>query len=224
MAVQQTWDSLAQFIASQHSREGAKEDRALYLELANEALGILAEQIGPLEVAWNNAAGGGLTLTGLQADLPIECIEVLRVEWDGTHNKLPFRSQAWLDREKPGWRDDIGEPQYHTRTGTVLLLDSTPVLDATGKLVVRGTSYLPPISPVPGAVNPLIHLPTQGQRALTYYVLAHLPPTPTRDEKGNEVINPASIGRAQFYDTRWQTSAKATVTALARRKYEPFTY
>ena len=159
--------------------------------------------------------GGALTLTGASCLLPEDCYGLDRVEWEDRDRELPFRSVKWLDTYQPGWREDRGEPSYHTRTGRYLLLNSTPLEAATGKLIVRGWGALPDFSDDPLDENPLQWFQSDYQLLPAYYVLAELPADPQ---------NALQSLRAQKYAAYWKSGVAELTAAVAARAAERYGY
>jgi hypothetical protein len=208
---QQTWTNISDYVSRYWQRDAGTPDRAFYRTLAQEALAELAEG-RVYETSWSNAALGGLTLTDATTPLPIDLIDITAVEWDGCDAPLYYQSEAWLDENEPGWREATGEPQYYTTNQHELILDAIPS-NATGKLVVRGRSYLPAFSDTGGATNPLTIIPFGRQLAIAYYILANLPPEDDKQMMLNE-----------RFAVKWE-KAKAQILAVGMaRMYEPFRY
>ena len=212
-----TWtDNLYPFLRDLIEQEGAKPNVSTLRLLANQGLRIISRRTGLYEQAWSNATpGGALTLVGASCLLPEDCYRVDRVEWGNSDTELPYRSTRWLDTYQPGWREDHGEPSYHTRTGRYLLLSSIPVASPSGKLIVRGAGALPDFSDDPLEENPLQWFQSDYQLLPAYYVLAELPADPQ---------NPKQALRSQKYAAYWQAGLAELTAAVAARATERFEY
>jgi len=212
MATQVTWADIAEYVTDELKHEKSRPNRAHYLRLGNEAIQAISELGFVYETAWDND-NGDLTLSSATATLPIECIEVTAVEWDGDDHPLPFKTVAWLDDNESGWRTATGEPSYYTIEGHQLVLDSIPSGTTTGKLVVRGKGSLTDF--VDGGTNPLAYLPANIQLAPAHYILANLP-------VDNE--DQTSVARQQKHERKWDRYEARMKAVIDGRKHEPFRY
>lgn len=216
MATQLTWADIADFVTEIHAKEGAKPNRSLYRTLGNQALAIISDMARPYHKSWSNAEDGDLTLTDNTVTLPIDCIEVYRVEWDGDENDLEYKMEEWLDENASGWRDDTGSnPAYYTKNGHQIMLDCAPTGTTTGLLTVRGQAYLPEFSDEEDAENPLAFLPLGYQLMPAYYVLANLPFDPQ---------SPVEVARQARYEAMWERDLARLVGAVTTRKYQAVEY
>lgn len=178
---QRTWQTIAEYLTEFDKREGAEPVRSLYLTLGNQALAIISRK-GVYRKTWDNSSGGELTLTSATCPLPIDLLERLAVEYDGSDEPLEFATVEQLDHPdsgEPGWRTTTGDPDKYTIEGQNLVLNSIPS-NATGKLVLRGTATLPEFSDTAGATNPLIYLPYEFQLLPAQYIISELPVTPAQ--------------------------------------------
>jgi hypothetical protein len=211
---QQVWADIMALVSQYWPDESANPNRDTLRLLANAALAELAEDGDIYETSWSNAVSGGLTLTSATTPLPIDLISISRVEWDGTDNPLPYKTAEWLDEWEAGWRIRTGDPCHYMRNGHELTLDAIPS-NATGKLVVRGTSYLPAFSDSEGATNPLTILPYGRQLAIAYYILARRPHDPA-----NEV----EVARHMEFGQLWQEQKAACLKTANKRKLQRFRF
>jgi len=214
MATQLTWDDVFEYVSNAIQRESARPSKNVCRIIANVGLGKISSAI-EWDNSWSNGVGGGLTLTGYTAPLPIDCLRVDGVEWDGSHNPLGRKTEGQLDYELPGWRDRAGEPAYHVVTAKNVLLSSTPAAPTTGKLVVRGVGLMPDFPEIGADPNPLIWLPAHLQIAPAYFVLAELEYDPD---------SPLEAARHDKYDKRWNAAFPEIVDVLRARRYEKHTF
>jgi hypothetical protein len=229
MATQLTWSDIAKYVASVITAEGAEPSYDFIRTLGNQSLGVISEHIGPITTYWDNSATD-LTITDNYATLPIDCISVDSVEWDGDDNPITRTTEAQLDFEEPGWRSETGDPDKYAIAGNILLLNCAPS-NATGKLVVRGKRSLPDFSDTAGATNPLTYLPSSLQLIPAYYIIAMhpvVPVAPTDDSV--EAITYARQQTQRRYETRdryeamWQRGLDQLQVVNNRRRNAPFTY
>ena len=179
MATQRTWRHISIYCGEFDTREGAEPNHELYRILGDQALAELAERLDLRETTWTSTAEGGLTLTSGVCPLPIDLVKLKRVEWDGSDNPLDRTTIEWLDEHEPGWREQSGDPDKYAVEGNSIRVNSTST-DTSGKLVVRGTTYLPEFSDVDGT-NPLTYLPWGHQLLpVAEYIVGHLPVMPAK--------------------------------------------
>lgn len=169
-AAQVTWEDI--FTLVQEARDAAGASRlniSSYRVHAWQRLAEVFRATKAYETSWDNASGGDLTLTTYIAPLPVDCLLVTRVEWDGSDTPLEIVSEEDLDYDEPGWRDETGgDPTKCVITGRRLLLNTTPDSPVTGKLVVRGYG-------VPSDSDILSYLPVDGPRHLATGILSLCP-------------------------------------------------
>jgi len=217
---QLTWKDIVDFITSVHTKEQARPNPGLYRILARQAIGIISARSRIYTRAWSNATGGRLVLSGNTCAIPIECLEITRVEWDGVDNPLDRNTEEILDEREPGWRDATGEPSAFALTGADLWLNATPSPPVVGKLVVRGISHLPDFSQREDTgeglePNPLSWLPAHLQLSPAYYVLAELPADPEIKLEAARVIK---------YSALWEKALAELEGSANRRRLAEFEY
>jgi hypothetical protein len=214
-----TWTDIAAFVSEVYSKEGARPNIDFFKTLANECLDKISELTGGYFTSWSNAGGGDLTLTGAVCPLPIDCLEVTSVEWNGDDNVLERTEYSTLDSDaegsERGWRSLSGTPDKFIVDGRNLVLNSIPSGTVTGMLVVRGQGMYPPFSDAAEAVNPLSLIPATIELLPAHYILSELPIDPN---------NPASVVRQQRYERKVNEGMAKAKNALNRRQYERFVY
>ncbi len=209
MATQLTWEDIAKFVEEVHAKEGAERvDRAHYRALFRRCVGEIFRRTEAYDTAWSNGAGGSLMLVGNECALPIDCVRVVRVEWDGDDNPLEMKSEAQLDAEEAGWRSATGTPSACCVTGRRLLLNAAPSGDTTGKLAVRGAA-------IPDEEEALQHLPVDLQWAPADYLLAKLPVDPS---------NARSVARQQWHEVQWREQRERLLTGVRSRAMRRYGY
>jgi hypothetical protein len=198
--------------------EGAKYNRALVLLLANQALRTISSETKFYESSW--VSGTTLTLTGNTAAVPTDCIAITAVEYDGNDNPLTKYTTEDLDRNKPGWRDDTGEPTGYALTPTSIILTSAPTSPGA-KLVVRGIAKLADFSDAPDAVNPLSFIPAEFQLLPAYYVLGMLPITTADRIKSGKAAEELQlmIDRRNTHAAMWDDGIKKLREIAEKRKF-----
>lgn len=204
---QVTWKHILAFVTEVHTKEGAKPNPSHYQSLFRECLAHLFRVTEAYRASWTNAAGDVLSLSEYTVLLPIDCLKVTRVEWNGTDNELGRSSVEELDYLVPGWRTATGEPSYYAIESPNLILDSSPS-DAVGKLVARGFGY-------PGDDEALTYFPIDVQLAPARYILKELPSDPA-----------IPMQRARYVRSSqgWAIAEPRILAALRDRTTEDFTY
>lgn len=208
------WSDIAEFVTEAQPKEGARPNAKFYRSLGRQCLGIISNEAKPFVSSWSNADGGSITLSGNSVELPIDCLTVDKVEWDGV--EIYCKSAAALDIISPTWRSATGTaPAYYTKQGSTLMLDVAPSGVTTGKLTIRGTKALPDFSDDPLAPNPLDHIPEGHQYAPAYYILANLPVNQQ---------DPAQVARQQQYMAMWKGELQGLIDHVAVRRGQGFSY
>lgn len=206
---QVTVEALIQFVNAIKRKEGALPPPSVYMVLLDECLADIFRETKAFDTNWTNATDGDLDLDSSNVtNLPIACLSVRRVEWDGSDNPLERQSLEEMDYQNPGWRDQMGTtPTAFIPTGRRLFLNITPS-DATGKLVVRGPG-------VPPRNDALAYLPIDVQLAPAKYILKQLPWDPEK---------PLEVARYQQYTAEWVVERGRVLAALRDRSLEEFEF
>jgi len=210
-----TFEGLCDFIASIIGKENAKPDNDLYRTLMNDALDIISRRTMMYETYWSNASGGDLTLTTNTAPLPLTCLRLDSVEWDGDDNVIDKTTKADLDKNYPGWRSDTGDPDKWIIEGNNIVLNTAPDSPTTGKLVARGRGLLPTFTTDATDTNPLTVIPWVDELLPAYYVLSELPFDP-------EV--PREVVRQSKYAAKWEAGLQKQIDTYGERVRQPFKY
>lgn len=209
------WKDIIDFVTEVQGKESAKPNPSFFKILARHALGQIALKAKPVVGTWTNTGDPApITLTGNTCPLPIDCLKVEHVEWDGA--QLSRKSTDDLNLMFPSWRTETGEtPAYYCQEGTNIVLDLAPSGTTTGMLVIRGVQTLPVFSDTPTDPNPLAHIPDGHQFAPAYYILANLPV---------RADDPISAARKQEYTALWQSELQSIIDDVRTRKLEEWTY
>lgn len=226
-----TWTDIFDFVKEHYSQLGGSPNGKLFRMLGNQALRLISEATQCYRTHWDNVAvTGALTISTNSVTLPIDCISVERVEWDGADNPLGRMSESDLDVRHNGWRENTGNPTHYTVLDAhTLMLNSAPSGSVAGKLVVRGVAYLPDFSDVALAQNPLEFIPAGAQLAVAYYILANLPFVPAQPiadsqqafmQAQNETARRQQMqaGFAQQFDTA-MARTQASTNRKTRRSF-----
>ncbi len=191
-----------------HTYLAERVDRAHYRALFRRCIGEIFRRTEAYDTSWSNAGGGALTLVGNECALPIDCVRVVRVEWDGDGTSLGIKSEPQLDEEESGWRSAAGRPSACCITGRRLLLNATPSGDTAGKLVVRGVG-------IPAEDEALRYLPVDLQWAPADYLLAKLPVDPA---------NARSAARQQWHEAQWREQRERLLAGVRSRAMRGYGY
>jgi hypothetical protein len=209
MATQLTWEDIAKFVEEVHAKEGAERvDQTHYRALFRRCIGEIFRRTEAYDTSWSNASGGQLALVGNECALPIDCVRVVRAEWDGDDRPLEMKGEAQLDAEESGWRSAAGTPSACCVTGRRLLLNAAPTGNATGKLVVRGVG-------IPAEDEALQYLPVDLQWAPADYVLGKLPVDPG---------NARSVARQQWHEAQWREQRERLLAGVRSRAMREYGY
>jgi len=213
MSTQYTWSNIIEFVSDVLEKEGARPNASTVRMLGNKALGIMADRTDMLSgTIWTNSTTV-FPITTNRASLPIDCLGVDSVEWDGV--LLERTTFDWLDENIDGWRTATGTPTYFVATGDALVFDTNPTVTTAGLLVVRGRALPADFSDSVGATNPLAYFPSHFQIAPAYYILAELPFDPEK---------PIERMRWEKYSAMWSNELQALSGAMNTRRYERFSY
>jgi len=179
MPTSSTVSDVLKLVTAFYVKEGAADDRALYLTLLNSALDEISLHIPEgFDTYWNNdstdSTYGTLTLSGQTVTFPSDLRNFSRdsVLWNG--NQLNLSSIQEMDIAAPEWRGSTGIPSAYIRTINGILLDVEPSGTTDAMLVIYGTGCLPHCVSADDT-NPLTYLTLHHQLATVDYIIANLP-------------------------------------------------
>ena len=200
---------LMSFVETALKLEGTDSDAVFARALLRQAIAEAYRATKGYDSSWdNNAVDGVLTITGNSCPLPSDCLVVTRVEWDSNAITLENVSEEFLNTYQNTWRANTGEPDMCVETGWRIVLNRTPVVSPTGKLVIRGYG-------VPAEEDLLSALPADVQLVPAYYILSEWP---------FKAENKTAEIRAAKYTTKWIEGKPRMMQAIRERMLKPFEY
>jgi hypothetical protein len=222
MPTDSTVEDVLRLVSAFYKREGAKEDRALYLTLFNRAIDEISSNLPEgVDTDWSNdstdSTYGRLELSGQTVTFPSDLRDFYRdsVLWDG--DVLAATSIDELDQTNTDWRDSDGTPSAYARTIAGIVLDVEPSGSTDGMLKIYGRGTLPHYEEGEDT-NPLAYLVLHHQLAVADYIIANLPIE--YENRTDGVIKAMQDARANAYH-RWMKTLPFIVHELKARARHP---
>ena len=224
MPTSSTVSDVLKLVTAFNVKEGAAEDRALYLTLLNSALDEISSQLPEgFDTYWNNDSTltttyGRLTLSGQTVTFPSDLRNFSRdsVLWNG--NQLNLSSIQEMDIAAPEWRGSTGIPSAYIRTINGILLDVEPSGTTDAMLVIYGTGCLPHCTAA-SDLNPLTYLTLHHQLATVDYIIANLPIEYAK--AGSELALKSMLDARALAMRRWEKRLPFIVHDLKARARSP---
>lgn len=187
-----------------------------WLVYVNQAFGLIAADSRPGSKTWH---GAELTQSGMQIAVPVDCLEIVAIEYRGSPLIRVTRQVANAMDPCGSSGNGIGEPSWWFREGNVLYFNVTA--SPLEELHIIGFRRFPQYTELVDdtAENPFDLLPTEFLYTPLEYVLGMIPP----GTLGNGQLDPRGAARQQRFFQLAQMHIKQCQEALYFKDLEDYT-